>query len=122
MGDAPNPGRCTPSPQNVDRLVSLYRAAQRSGRLFVMDLYAATVARATGRRTIPQADWPGCRVYVPNSQRIAVKRSGESERIGWVRPHRIFTDDLADRAAELVLTFRGSMLREIVTPRYSTDG
>ncbi|MBA2671750.1 MAG: hypothetical protein H0U67_15380 [Gemmatimonadetes bacterium] len=38
------------SPQNTDRLVTLSRAARRPGRVFVMDLYAATIARATGRR------------------------------------------------------------------------
>ena len=39
---------CFFSPLNVDRLVSLFRAAKRSGRTFVYDLYAASVARATG--------------------------------------------------------------------------
>lgn len=43
------------SPLDVDRLVSLYKAARRSGRIFVMDLYAATVMRATRRKTLPQA-------------------------------------------------------------------
>lgn len=60
------------SPQNVDRLVSLFRAAKRSGREFVMDLYAATVAAATGRDTVPQAHWDDVRVYLPNSQRRRV--------------------------------------------------
>ncbi len=31
------------SPQNLDRLVSFYRAARRSGRAFVVDRYAAAV-------------------------------------------------------------------------------
>lgn len=36
------------SPQNVDRLVTLYRAALRSDRVFVMDLYGAAITAATG--------------------------------------------------------------------------
>lgn len=43
------------SPQNIDRLVTLFRAAKRAGRLFVLDLYAATITAATGRDSIPQS-------------------------------------------------------------------
>jgi ribonuclease J len=42
------------SPQNIDRVVTMFRAAKRSGRRLVLDLYAAEVAGATGRAdTIP---------------------------------------------------------------------
>ena len=101
------------SPQNVDRLVSLFRAAKRSGRTLVMDLYAATMTRAAGRATIPQADWDGVRVFIPLSQRIKIKQAGEFERVAWVREHRLFPEDLAGRAADLVMTFRGSMAGEL---------
>jgi ribonuclease J len=101
------------SAQNIDRLVTLYRAAKRSGRLLVLDLYAATTARATGRDTIPQAGWDGVRVFVPLSQRIKVKQSGEFERVSWLRGHRLFPEDLAAHAGELVMTFRGSMAGEL---------
>jgi glyoxylase-like metal-dependent hydrolase (beta-lactamase superfamily II) len=46
------------SAQNVDRLVTLYRAARRGGRTFVMDLYTASVAAATGRSWRRPAVWP----------------------------------------------------------------
>ncbi len=77
------------SPQNVDRLVSLYRAAKRSGRIFVMDLYAASIAAATKRPTIPQAGWEGVRVYVPHSQRRRVIEHEAFDRIDAVRARRI---------------------------------
>jgi len=101
------------SAQNIDRLVTLYHAAKRSRRVMVLDLYTATIARATGFKTIPQAEWDGVRVYVPLAQRIKVKESREFERTRWVRDHRIFAQELAQRASELVLTFRGSMSREV---------
>ena len=44
------------SAQNIDRLVTLFRTAKRTGRTLVLDLYAATIAVATGRDTIPQTD------------------------------------------------------------------
>jgi ribonuclease J len=101
------------SAQNIDRLVTLFRAAQRSGRTLVLDLYAATMARATGRSTIPQADWDGVRVFVPLSQRIKVKEAQEFERVAWLRDRRLFARELAGRAGELVMTFRGSMAAEL---------
>lgn len=101
------------SPQNIDRLVTLFRAAKRCGRTLVMDLYAATMARATGRDTIPQADWDGVRVFIPLTQRIKVKESQEFDRLDWVRKHRVFPEELASRAGELVMTFRGSMAAEL---------
>jgi len=104
------------SPQNIDRLVTMFRACRRSGRDLVVDLYAASIARATGRDTIPQADWDGVRVYLTNSQRSKVIREKAFERTGAVRPHRIYPEELAARRGELVVIFRASMAREFDNP------
>lgn len=101
------------SPQNIDRLVSLYRAAKRAGRLFVLDLYAATITAATGRGTIPQASWDGVRVFVPLSQRVRVKNSQQFERVAAVRSSRIYPEQLAALADRLVITCRSSMIGEL---------
>ncbi len=101
------------SPQNADRLVSLYRAAKRSGRMFVMDLYAASIAAATNRPTIPQAGWDGVRVYIPQSQRRRVIEHEAFDRIDAVRASRIYADQLRERARDVVMTCRASMLGEL---------
>ena len=41
------------SAQNIDRVVSLYRACKRTGRTLVLDLYALEVLAATGNSNIP---------------------------------------------------------------------
>lgn len=101
------------SPQNVDRLVSVYRAAIRSGRDLVMDLYAADVAAATGRETIPQAEWERVRVYVPQAQRVKVKDSGEFWRVNRRQGSRIPAEELARDPSRWVMTFRSSMAGEL---------
>jgi ribonuclease J len=101
------------SPQNIDRLVTLYRAALRAGRLLVMDLYTAQIARATGRSTIPQASWENVLVYLPRSQRARVIADKAFEKTESIRGARIYPEDLAPRRRELVLTFRHSMTREV---------
>ncbi len=54
------------SPQNLDRLVSFYRAARRSGRTFVADRYAAAVMHLLHKDVrIPQPSAAaGIRVYL----------------------------------------------------------
>ena len=41
------------SGQNIDRIVTFYRAAKRSGALFVLDLYMANVLHELGRKSMP---------------------------------------------------------------------
>jgi ribonuclease J len=103
------------SPQNVDRLVTVYKAALRSDRDLVMDLYAADVAAACNRDTIPQvgSEWERVRLYIPNSQRVRVKESGEFWRIDRRRRQRVFAEELAADPSRWVMTFRTSMAAEV---------
>ena len=101
------------SAQNIDRLVSLYKAARRAGRLFVFDLYGATIAAATNRSTIPQAAWAGVGVFVPLSQRIRVKRERAFDRSAPIRSARLYPEQLAEIADRVVLTSRASMAAEL---------
>ena len=110
------------SPQNIDRVVTLFRAAKRTGRTLVLDLYAASITRATRRLdTIPQADWDGVRVFVPVAQRVRVQREQAFKRIDWVKPHRLYPEQLAPLADKLVITFRYSMATDLDRAGCLTD-
>jgi ribonuclease J len=109
------------SPQNVDRLVTLFKAARRSGREFVMDLYATSPAAATGRTTIPHAGWDGVRVYLPHAQRRKVIEAAEFDRTDRVRAARVYPEQLAARPGEFVMTFRQSMARELAKAKCLED-
>ena len=43
------------SAQNIDRLVTMFRACIQSARYLVLDLYAASIAAATHNPNIPKA-------------------------------------------------------------------
>jgi ribonuclease J len=101
------------SAQNIDRLVTMFRACVQSGRRLVVDLYTASVAAATHNPNIPTAGFDKLLVYVPLRQRIRVKESRQFERVSHIRSVRIFPEELAARGHELVLTFRTSMISEI---------
>lgn len=101
------------SGQNIDRLVSVFRGARRAGRELVLDLYGAVVAAATRRETIPQPGFDGLHVFVPHSQRRRVIEAQDFQQVNAVRSQRIFPEHLAERAGDLVLTMRGSMMRDL---------
>ncbi len=105
------------SPQNIDRLVSVYKAAISTNRDLVIDLYTAAVAAATGASAIPQAHWDRVRVYLPGAQRAKVIATGAFHRVKAVRSRRIYADELAARQSELVMLFRGSMAGELAKAR-----
>jgi len=110
------------SAQNFDRLVTVYRACRRAGRILVTDLYTASLARAIGRNTIPQPGFPDYKVYVPNRQRVLVKTSGEFDRIGLVRGSRVYPEWLAEHAGEVTLLQPSSATAELLRAGVLTGG
>lgn len=99
--------------QNLDRLVTTYRAARRAERTLVVDLYSATLARATGRPTMPQPGTHDVRVYIPSRQRVLVKGSGEFERTRAVATHRVYLEELRASAGGFALLAQTSTLAEL---------
>lgn len=56
------------SGQNIDRIVTFYKAARRTNALLIIDPYMACVLNAikTPRGRIPQMDWSSIRVFIAN--------------------------------------------------------
>ena len=101
------------SGQNIDRIVTVVKAANKARRKFIMDGYTAHILRATGRRTIPQADWEGVRVFWPRNLRIKIKKTGQFHLVDDLPGHRIFPNELADAAPHSVMLFRPAMIRDL---------
>jgi len=102
------------SAQNIDRVVSIFRAARSTGRTLVVDLYAAEILRATGRETVPQTSWPDVVTFVPFHQRVKVKKT---ERFDLLETHgsgRIFAEALTAHPGRYVVLFRASLLDDLV--------
>ena len=101
------------SAQNLDRLVTVYRAARRSGRQLVVDLYGASVAAAS-RPTIPQVGFPDLRVYVPQRQRVLVKESREFDRVNQLGGSRVFGEELRSTPDKFVYHVPTSVVFELI--------
>lgn len=100
------------SSQNIDRIITLFRAAKRTGRKLVMDLYTAVVLKATGNNSIPQSDWDDVRLYVPFRQRIHVKESELFEDLRAHAANRVFDHHLKAAPDKYLFLFRPGMHRD----------
>jgi ribonuclease J len=101
------------SAQNIDRLVTLYRAAKRTGRRLVLDAFTAEMLAATGNRNIPQADWKeNIGVYVPDWMRRKIKREGRFELLEPFQANRVYLESL-DPSGRDVMLFRPGLLKEV---------
>lgn len=97
------------SGQNIDRLVTVFKAARRCRRQFIIDMYTAEILRATGNSKIPQADWDGISVFLPEFQKKRIVRMGKASVADKYRPYRIFPEDLAAASKHSVMLFRPSI-------------
>jgi len=97
------------SGQNIDRLVTVFRAAKRSGRQLILDMYTAHILAATENPRLPQADWAQVRVYLPWSQKRRIIEDKSFELADRYKLDRIYPEQLAGVAAKSVMLFRPSM-------------
>ncbi|MDF2372378.1 MAG: MBL fold metallo-hydrolase [Rhizobiaceae bacterium] len=101
------------SAQNIDRIVSLYRACKQTGRTLILDLYAAEILKATGNAHIPQAGWPNIAIYIPHYQRVHIKTNSRFDLLEPYKETRIFPEYLSSIADEAVMLFRPAMFYDL---------
>jgi ribonuclease J len=80
------------SGQNIDRLVTIFRACKRSGRKFIIDMYTAHILRATGNPKLPEAAWDHVRVFLPEFQKQRIKRQRDFDIADHCCPVELFYD------------------------------
>lgn len=101
------------SVQNIDRVVSIFRACKRSGRKLLIDLYTAAILEATGNPNIPQSNWDEISLFIPQYQRIQIKNNAWFDLLKKHSSHRIFIESLKDVASRSVLLFRPVHIRDL---------
>jgi len=100
------------SSQNIDRLVTIFRAAKRTGRVLLIDLYTAVVLEATGRDSIPQSGWADVKVYIPHRQRVMIKDKGLFDDLERHKASRVFPEALPALAKRAVMLFRPMVMSD----------
>lgn len=105
------------SSQNIDRLVSYYKAASRLGKIFVVDVYTANVLyelRQLGNNLpFPSASYKNIKVFYP--YRLTQKIFDEigEEYAKRFSPFHISKDKLNEQQNNIVMAVRPSMKKDI---------
>jgi len=98
------------SGQNIDRLVTIYRACRYARRQFIADMYTSHILRSIGNPRIPQPGWKGFRVYLPKFQKKTIIKKKFFELAQSFSQWRIFPEDINKISDQSVLLFRPSMM------------
>ena len=101
------------SGQNIDRLVTVYRACRHSGRQFIADMYTACVLQAIENPRLPQPGWAGFRVYLPWTQKQTIIKKELFDLAKSFAPWRIYPDQIRKEANKSVMLFRPSMRKDL---------
>jgi len=110
------------SGQNIDRIVTIFKACLRSNRQFIVDMYTAEILRATGNVHLPQADWDAIRVFLPASQKWRIKNEKAFDVPKAYYRYRIYAEKLAEVAHQSVMLFRPSMVCDMEKAGCLKDG
>ncbi len=110
------------SGQNIDRIVTIFKACLRAKRQFIVDMYTAEILRATGNQRLPQASWEQLRVFLPASQKWRIISNKAFEVAERYRSSRIFPDQLFEAASQSVMLFRPSMVRDMEEANCLSEG
>jgi len=101
--------------QNIDRIISIYRAARQTGRKFIIDLHSAELFDRIKDYSdeIPQPSWPYVLLWYPWFQRENYYKSG----LGWVmRKHKEWKKTIKEFSSEIprsVMMIRPPFWKEI---------
>ena len=103
------------SAQNIDRVVTIYRAAKQTDHALVVDAYAAEVLKATGYDSIPKPErgWPNIGVFIPQRQRVHLVRKKIAAIVNSYRSFRLWPETLAEQAPRSVMLFRAWMFSDL---------
>jgi ribonuclease J len=102
------------SGQNIDRIVSIFKAARKSKRVFVIDVYVAHVLRELALlATIPQAEWDGVGVFYPYGLSKRWADQGHKDRLYAFSKQRISREELRRNPSGHVLLARASMVPDL---------
>jgi ribonuclease J len=108
------------SGQNIDRLVTIYRACRRCNKMFLIDFYVANVLKTLNKKAKNQIPFPSretftdIMVYYPSSLTKRMKELGkEAETIYPFTSHKIGKDELDYLAGKLVMVVRPSVQRDL---------
>ena len=102
------------SSQNIDRIVTIFKAAKRTSRMLIIDFYTAEILRLLEPfARIPQATWPGIRVCYPWRVAQRFEKMGQKALLDRHRKNGIRWTRLNEIRKKAVMMVRPGFLPDI---------
>lgn len=104
------------SGQNIDRLVSIYRACKRTGKIFVLDVYTATVLKELSNFAslpYPSKDFDDIKVIFPYFLCQRLVKENNEKLLYQFRHHKITKKEISLNQHNIVMIVRPSMKFEL---------
>lgn len=102
--------------QNIDRLVTFYRAALRCERIFVIDVYTAIVLDALrdfARLPYPSKQYSNLRVFFPYRLNKRLSDSGHVDMLYRFKRFKITRRELEEQQSTVLMLVRPSMISDL---------
>jgi len=104
----------TAASQNIDRLVTIFKAAKRSGRKLIIDLYTAEVLESlTDYPRLPKTYWPRIRVAYSKALIDRLANSGRRDIVEKHKENGIRWPRINEKPSEYVVLCRQSAFAPI---------
>jgi len=104
----------TASSQNIDRLVTIFKAAKHTQRRLIVDFYTAEVLERLGKYArIPQASWPRIRVCYPKFMTQRFRSLGLTDMLAKHHQEAVKWTRLQEMEDKVVMLIRPGFLWDI---------
>ena len=104
------------SGQNIDRLVSIYRACIKAGKLLVLDVYTAAVLKRLSEFAalpFPSKEFSQIRVIFPFYLCKRLTKEGNEKFFYQFQKYKITKKEIEQNKMEIVMTVRPSMKKDL---------
>lgn len=113
------------SGQNIDRLVSIYRACKRTGKTFAIDFYIANVLEDLSEfATIPHPskNFPQIKVFFPYRLSRMISNKGNETLLYRFKDYKITKEQIGEQFDKTVMIVRPNMLKDLEYIKELKDG
>lgn len=104
------------SGQNIDRLVSIYKACIKTGKIFVVDVYVAKILKELSKFAkipFPSKQFKNLKVMFPSVQSKRLTNKGHEKILYQFKNHKITKEEISNQADKIVMIVRPSMRVEL---------
>ncbi|MHA1584105.1 MAG: MBL fold metallo-hydrolase [Promethearchaeota archaeon] len=104
------------SGQNIDRLVSIFKACKKLGKIFVVDVYVAKVLKELSKFAeipSPSEKYKNLKVMFPYFTSRRLKNDGNEKVLYEFKEFKITKEEISNQANKIVMIARPSMQKDL---------